>query len=324
MDRRPQVLIAEYIDPEGRDILERHADVAHHPECASDRQALLEAIRRLMAGSGLDALVVRNRVAVDAEVLRAAGGLRVVGRLGVGLDNVDLDACRTAGVRVVFARGANAEAVCEYVFAALLHLGRRLAAADAAVRAGGWPRQAFIGEELAGQTIGVVGLGEVGRRVAERAAAFGMTVLGADPYLSPEALAGGGIPVRLCAFDALLAAVDVLSLHVPLTPDTAHLLGADALGRLRPGAIIVNTSRGGIIDETALEVALRTGRLRGAALDVRAVEPPAQPDPLAALPGVLLTPHIAGWTRQALGSVGRMVAEGVLAVLRGERPPAEA
>jgi (S)-sulfolactate dehydrogenase len=319
---RPRVLVAEFIDPDGLRCLEGETAVVYRPDCGEDRRLLLTTLQAEAAGQGLHALLVRNRVAVNAEALAAAGpGLRVVGRLGVGLDNIDLAACRAAGVRVVYARGANADAVCEYVFAALLHLARRLGEADRAVRAGRWPRADFIGEQLAGRTLGVIGLGEVGRRLARRADAFGMAVLGYDPYV-PDGADAGGVP--RVPLEQLFAAADIVSLHAPLTPETHHLVDAAALARMRPGAMLVNAARGGIVDEAALAAALRRGHLGGAVLDVREVEPPPQPDPLAGVPSLLLTPHIAGWTHTALRSVGRMVALDVLAVLRGDKPAAEA
>jgi (S)-sulfolactate dehydrogenase len=315
------VLVTEFMDAAGLQALGQGAAVRYRPQLGEDRGALLQAL----AAEPVAALVVRNRTRVDAEVLQAAGpALRVVGRLGSGLDNVDLEACRAAGVRVVFARGANADAVCEYVFAALFHLLRGLGAADAAVRAGAWPREGYAGEELAGRCIGVVGLGEIGRRVCRRAAAFGMRVLGCDPALCPEDPRLEGLAVELVDLDTLVRAADVLTLHVPLLPGTRHLVDAQVLARMRPGSILVNAARGGIVDEQALVAALRSGHLRGAALDVREVEPPPRPDPLAGLPGVLLTPHVAGLTRQAQLRVATMVAADVLAVLDGREPRAAA
>ncbi len=312
-----RVLVAEFMDTEGLRALRDDFDVVYVPGLGEDRGGLLRAC------PGAAALVVRNRCRVDAEVLRAAGpGLRVVGRLGAGLDNVDLEACRAAAVRVVFARGANADAVCEYVFAALLLRCRRLAAAEREVRSGGWPREAFIGTELGGKTIGLLGLGEVGRRVAERARAFGLEVLGYDPGLPPDRLAA--VPARIEPFEDILAAADFVSLHLPLLPETRHLIDARALARMRPGAVLVNAARGGIVDEAALLAALRAGRPGGAVLDVREAEPPPSPDPLAELPEVLLTPHLAGLTAEAQARVGCMIAAGVRAVLAGAEPAAAA
>ena len=315
----PGILVAEFMDAAGIRFLETLGPVTYRPELGGDRSALLRAV------PGTAALVVRNRSQVDAELLAAAGdGLRVVGRLGVGLDNVDVAACRSVGARVVFARGANAQAVCEYVFASLLYLLRRLAAADSAVRSGQWPRETFLGGELAGRTLGVVGLGEVGRRLCAPAAAFGMRVVGTDPALGPDSPVLAGVPVELVSYDEVLVSADAISLHMPLLPSTHHLVGAEALARMRPGTLLVQAARGGVLDENALADALRSGHLAGAALDVREVEPPPQPDALASLDNVLLTPHVAGLTHEAQRQVGLMVAEDVGRVLRGETPRAEA
>ena len=312
-----RVVVCEFMDASGLDLLRAGAEVAYAPGLAEDGPALLRAVR------GIDGLVVRNRCRVDAELLRAAGpGLRVVGRLGAGLDNVDLSACAAAGVRVVFARGANADAVCEYVFCAMLMHGRRLGEADRAVRAGLWPRDTYVATELGGKTLGLLGLGEVGRRLAARARAFGMDVVGHDPALPPERLAQ--IPARSLPVETVLEASDFLSLHLPLLPETRHLLDGAALRRMRPGAVLINAARGGIVDEAALRSALCAGRLGGAVLDVREFEPPPRPDPLADVPGVLLTPHIAGLTAEAQNRVGAMVAADVLAVLGGREPAAAA
>lgn len=316
---RSRVVVAEFMDAGGLAALAAGADVAYLPALGGDRAALLAAV------PGAAGLVVRNRCCVDAEVLRAAGpDLRVVGRLGAGLDNIDLGACRAAGARVVFARGANADAVCEYVFAALLHLLRGLAAADAAVRAGSWSREAYSGAELGGRTLGLLGLGEVGRRMIRRADAFGMAAVGYDPLVQADSPLLRGLPVTVLPLADVLERADILSLHLPLLPETRHLIGGEALSRMRPGAILVNAARGGVVDEEALGAALRAGRPAGAVLDVREQEPPPQPDPLRGLRNVLLTPHIAGLTAEAQERVGAMVAEDVLAVLAGRQPRAGA
>jgi len=314
-----RVVVAEFMDAGGLATLGEGAEVAYLPALGGDRAGLLRAVH------GTQGLVVRNRCRVDAEVLAAAGpGLRVVGRLGAGLDNVDLAACRAAGARVVFARGANADAVCEYVFAALLHLLRGLAAADAAVRAGSWSREAYSGAELGGRTLGLLGLGEVGRRMVRRADAFGMATVGYDPIVQAGSPLLRGVPVTVLPLGEVLERADILSLHLPLLPETRHLIDADALQRMRPGSILVNAARGGIVEEAALAAALRAGSPAGAVLDVREQEPPPQPDPLRDLDNVLLTPHIAGLTAEAQERVGAMVAEDVLSVLAGRQPRAGA
>jgi D-3-phosphoglycerate dehydrogenase len=309
------VLIAEALPEEDLGLFSTAGlDAAYRPELEARREALLDAL------GGAAALVVRNRVRVDGALLDAGPGLRVVGRLGVGLDNIDLDAARRRGVAVVHAGDANATAVAEYVFAALLHFSRRLAGADGDVRAGRWSRLEWGGRELAGRTLGLVGCGRIGRRVARRAQAFEMRVLVADPALAagdPELAALGA---RVASLDEVLENCDFLSLHVPLTPATRRLIGAGALARLRPGCVVVNAARGGVLDEAALADALHSGHLGGAALDVREVEPPPPEDPLRDCPRLLLTPHVAGLTADAQRRTVQRVAADVARVLAGQPP----
>lgn len=275
-------------------------------------------LRSLLAEA--DALIVRNQTRVDARLLEAAPRLKVIGRLGVGLDNIDLAAARAGGVQVVFARSANAIAVAEYVFAAIFAVSRRLVEASAATRAGGWDRKAFTGSELYGKTLGIVGLGDIGSRLALRARAFGMRTIATDPQVTPAAFAPAELGVELLSLEELLSAADYVSLHLPLLPATARLLNGERLAMMRPTAWLINTARGGVIDETALAEALRTGRPAGAVLDVRAKEPPGETDPLAGLPNLILTPHVAGLTDEAQIRTAQMVAEDVLRVLSGEAP----
>lgn len=296
--------------------------------------ALLEASgRRVIAGEQLwkdtprllsilqdaEALIVRNQTQVTAQLLEAAPHLRVVGRLGVGLDNIDLAAARTRGVTVTAARNANAIAVAEYVLAAMLHVTRNLTAADASVRAGAWDRVHFGGNELWGRTLGLIGVGEIGRRVALRARAFGMHVIGYDPLVGPYDFAPAEQSITLLPLDDVLARADVVSLHVPLIAATRHLINAERLARMQPHATLINTARGGIVDETALLNALNSGQLHRAVLDVREIEPPPADDPLRTCDAVLLTPHIAGLTAQAQERTSQLVIADVLRVLAGER-----
>jgi phosphoglycerate dehydrogenase-like enzyme len=242
------------------------------------------------------ALVVGEGQRVTEAVLRAAPALVLVVRVGTGLEGVDLAAARERGVRVADTSGASAIAVAEHVFALLLALERRLLAADALVRRGGWDQVLPAGRELAGRTLGLVGFGRVGREVAWRGRAFGMEVRWCDPLLD---LAPAGYEwARRTTLEQLLPEADVLSLHVPLTHATRGLIGARELARLRPDAVLVQTARGGVVDELALRDALAGGRLRGAALDVFATEPPVA-DPLLALTNVVVTPHVAGVTTEA-------------------------
>lgn len=266
-----------------------------------------------------EALIVRNQTQVNAQLLEAAPRLLVVGRLGVGLDNIDLAAARTRGITVTAGRNANAVAVAEYVLAAMLHSARDLAAANASVRAGAWDRAHFGGTELWGRTLGLIGVGEIGRRVAKRAQAFGMTVIGHDPQVGPYDFAPIEQDISLLPLDDVLARADVISLHVPLIPSTRHLINTERLAKMQSHAILINTSRGGIIDEAALLDALTAGRLRHAVLDVREVEPPPEDDPLRSCDAALLTPHIAGLTAEAQERVVRLVINDVLHVLAGEK-----
>lgn len=262
-----------------------------------------------------EALLVRNQTRVDAELLAAAPGLRVVGRWGVGLDNLDLDALGARGIQVIAAGAANASAVAEYVVGAMLAVARQFVGADARVRAGYWERQRFGGTELGGKTLGLVGFGEIARRVAARVGPFDMRVLAYDPYLAPNhpSLAAAG--ASLVPLDDLLAQADYVSLHVPLTPETRSLIGARALRRMKPTAVVVNTSRGGVVDEAALAEHLRRMPTFSAVLDVREQEPPVGDDPFRSLSNVLLTPHVAGLTAEAAHRVGETVIAGVLEAL---------
>jgi len=270
----------------------------------------------LEAAGGADALIVRGRSRVTAEVLAAGRPkLRVVGRAGVGVDNIDLEAARRLGVVVVHAPLAATISVAEHTLALMLALVRHVPAADAGLRRGEWGKAALEGRELFGKTLGLVGFGRVGRAVGQRAAALGMRLLAFDPLLPADAVRQAGAqPVDL---DGLLAESDVVSVHVPLEASTRHLLGAAELGRMRPGAYLIHTSRGGIVDEEALLHSLEAGRLAGAALDVFETEPPGSTR-LIAHPAVVVTPHIAAQTAEAQARASADIAAEVLAALRGD------
>jgi (S)-sulfolactate dehydrogenase len=261
------------------------------------------------------ALIVRNRTQVRSALLELAPALRVVGRLGVGLDNIDLPACRARGIEVIPATGANDLAVAEYVITAALVLLRRAWFATPAMAAGAWPRMQLIGRELCGQMLGLVGFGAIARLTAAKAAALGMQVVAYDPHLPPDHPAWAG--VACMGLDALLAAADVVSLHVPLTEETRGMLGANALAGMRPDAILINAARGGVVDEDAVIAALRAGTLGGAALDVFTAEPltAAQGARFAGVPNLVLTPHIAGVTEQSNGRVSAVIAAAIVRAL---------
>ena len=306
------IVVSEFMASSGADLL-----AASGRKVISEPTLWREPERLQQALAEAEALIVRNQTQVTAQLLEQAPYLRVIGRLGVGLDNIDLAAARQHGIVVTAGRNANAIAVAEYVMAALLHDARDLATADASVRGGAWDRQRFGGFELWGRTLGLIGVGEIGRRVAKRARAFGMQVIGYDPLVGPYDFAPGEQEIALLALDEVLSRADAISLHVPLIPATRHLINAERLRLLRPNAILINSARGGIIDEAALLGALNAGHLRRAVLDVREIEPPPPDDPLRTCPSVILTPHIAGLTAEAQERTARLVVTDVLQVLAG-------
>ena len=261
----------------------------------------------------VDAVIVRSGTTLTRELIEGAPRLRVIGRAGVGVDNIDLDAATERGVAVLNAPSGNTTSAAELAFALLLSLARRIPAADRSMREGAWDRKAFRGMELHGKTLGLVGAGRIGAEVARRARAFGMRIIAYDPYLSDERADTLGLVVA--PLERVLEEADVLTLHVPLTDATENLIGADALARMKPGAYLINAARGGVVDEGALLDALQEGRLGGAALDVYADEPPAADHPLRALDSVVLTPHLGAATREAQRNVAQEIAGAVRAAL---------
>ena len=306
------IVISEFMDAQAVEDLRAQFDVRYDPGLVDELPALRQAL------AGAQALIVRNRTQVRAELLEHAPGLRVVGRLGVGLDNIDMDLCARRGIRVIPALGANAQAVAEYVIASAMLLLRGAYASSAQVADGAWPRPALSeGREIGGKTLGLLGFGDIGRRTARLAQALGMQVLAHDPVLAADSPVWRETGVGRRELDELLQECDVLSLHVPLTPATRGLLDAQRLARMREGAVLINSARGGVVDETALADALRAGRLGGAALDVFEREPLPAGSVLAGVPNLLLTPHIAGLTRESNLRVSSLIAEQVGAFLRG-------
>jgi (S)-sulfolactate dehydrogenase len=305
-----EIVISEFMDPAAVEQLTSEFAVVYDPSLV-DRPAALQAEL-----TGARALIVRNRTRVRADLLRAAPALSVIGRLGVGLDNIDLEACAARGVEIIRATGANDDAVAEYVIAAVLLLTRGAFLATAEVAAGTWPRERLIGHEVKGRTLGLLGFGGTARAVARRAAALDMAVIAHDPYVAPSDPAWTALGVRPVEFDGLLHGSDALSLHVPLTSVTRGRIDARALAAMKPGALLINAARGAVVDEAALERALRRGHLAGAALDVFEREPLPADSPFAGLANVILTPHIAGVTAESNVRVSRLVAEKVRAHLR--------
>ncbi|KKC04589.1 phosphoglycerate dehydrogenase [Mycobacterium nebraskense] len=277
-----------------------------------DREKLLAAVPEA------DALLVRSATTVDAEVLAAGSKLKIVARAGVGLDNVDVDAATERGVLVVNAPTSNIHSAAEHAMALLLAAARQIPAADASLREHAWKRSSFNGTEIFGKTVGVVGLGRIGQLVAQRLTAFGTHLVAYDPYVSPARAAQLGI--ELLPLDDLLGRADFISVHLPKTPETAGLIGKEALAKTKPGVIIVNAARGGLVDEAALAEAVSSGHVRAAGIDVFAKEP-CTDSPLFELPQVVVTPHLGASTSEAQDRAGTDVAESVKLALAGEFVP---
>ena len=302
-----RILAADEILPEGLALLRQAPGV----QVDDLRLSRSELAGRL---GDYDALIVRSGTPVDRQLIACGVRLRVIGRAGLAFDNIDVAAATERGIMVLNTPEAYSLAAAEHTLALLLAVARHVPAADASVRAGSWERDRFLGGQLSGKVLGLVGLGNVGKLVAQRAAAFGMALLAYDPYASEvEARA---LHVTLAPLDEVLAQSDFISLHSALTDETRQLLGAAELARLKPGACLVNCARGELVDEVALAAALTSGRLAGAALDVFNPEPPSG-SPLLHLPNVVLTPHLGASTREAQRDVSLQVAAGVLEALQG-------
>ncbi|MCB2222666.1 MAG: phosphoglycerate dehydrogenase [Actinobacteria bacterium] len=306
-----RIVVAETIAEAGIEVLRAHAEV--DLAIGVSRGELLERL------AGADALVVRSATRVDAEVFAAAPRLKAVGRAGIGVDNIDLEAATAAGVVVVNAPRANAVSAAEHAMALLLAQARRIPEADRALRGGSWERERFRGVEVYGKTLGIVGLGRIGTLVAQRAAAFGMRILAYDPYVGPDRARRIGAEPRERLAD-LLAECDFVTVHLPRTRETEGLIGEEALRAVKPGIRLVNAARGGVIDEAALARAIRDGRVAGAALDVFEREPITD-SPLFDLPQVVVTPHLGASTVEAQDKAGTAVAEAVVEALSGHLVP---
>jgi (S)-sulfolactate dehydrogenase len=312
-----RVVISEFMDPAAVASLAARFDTA----CDADLSEHRDQLKHLIADA--DALIVRNKTQVDGDLLAAAPQLKVVGRLGVGLDNIDVLTCKSRGIEIIPASGANALAVAEYVIAAALILVRGAYSSTSAVAAGKWPRPALAnGRELAGKTFGVVGFGQIGQLTGRLARALGMKLIGFDAMIPADHPMWSAERTTARKFDEVLHEADVISIHVPLTPATRGLIDAGRLALMKSDAVLINTSRGEIVNEAALAAALNSGKLGGAALDVFEHEPLAAGSPLAGCPHLLLTPHIAGVTRESNVRVSTMIAEKVAAALERYRPEA--
>lgn len=297
-----KIVITEFMDEAAVTDLSSDHDVVYDPGLVDDRVSLFGHV------ADAEGLIVRNRTKVDESLLDQSPALLAVGRLGVGLDNIDLAACADRGISVHPATGANADAVAEYVVSAVLALTRGAFQASDRVVRGEWPRTELSGLEVRGRTMGLVGLGDIARRVAVLSAALGMHVVASDPFIPDTNPAWTS--VRKLDFETLLTESDAISLHIPLTNDTEGLIGRPEFETMRKDAVLVNTARGGIVDESALIHALREGTIRGAAIDVFKTEPLTSSDAseFVGVPNLILTPHIAGVTEESNQRVSAMVA----------------
>ena len=308
---KPIVLIAEKLAQSAMDVLGSDVEVRHVD--GADRAALLPAL------ADADAVLIRSATTIDAEALAAAPRLKVVARAGIGLDNVDVPAATARGVLVVNAPQSNIITAAEHAIALLMSVARQVPAAHATMAAGEWKRSKFSGVEIADKTVGVVGLGRIGQLFAARIAAFDTTVIAYDPYLQPARAAALG--VQLVDLPTLLREADIISIHLPRTPETLGLIGAAELATVKPTVLIINAARGGLIDEQALADALTEGRVAGAGIDVYVKEPPPKDNPLLSAPNIVLTPHLGASTAEAQGKAGTAVAKSVKLALRGDFVP---
>lgn len=301
-----KIVIAEKVAANALQVLKQEADwtILTHDQLEGN---LPKAI------ADADALIVRSAVEVNAELLSGAKKLRVIGRAGVGVDNIRLEAATKAGIIVMNTPGANAVAVAEHTLALMLALARQLPRADATTRAGKWEKKSLQGTELRGKTLGIVGLGKIGMELARRALAFDMKVIAHDPFVAPAVAREHG--VEMAELDTIYAAADYLSLHVGLTQQTTGMIHEKALAKMKRGVRIINCARGELIDETALAAALTSGQVGGAAVDVFREEPPKN-SPLLALENVIATPHIAGSTNEAQDAVGVQIMNQVREYLK--------
>jgi D-3-phosphoglycerate dehydrogenase len=305
---KPKILVADSISPKGIESLESGGQLL------VDVKLGLEEKDLVAIAAEYSAIVVRSQTKITSKVVEAAKQLKVVGRAGVGVDNVDVDAATRRGVIVMNTPGGNTVSTAEHAFSLLVSIARNIPQAHASVKAGKWDRKSFEGVELHGKTIGIFGMGRIGTEIARRVIAFGMRAVAYDPYLSPSR--ARSLQVELFEdLDQVLAQSDFVTMHMPLTAETKHLINADRIAKMRRGARIVNCARGGLVDEKALFDALQSGQIAAAALDVYETEPPPAEFPLRTLSNVVFTPHLGASTAEAQESVGIEIAEAIRSVL---------
>jgi D-3-phosphoglycerate dehydrogenase len=296
-----KLLICDHVEVE---------QLALGPGITADYRPTITKDELLAVAGEYDAFIIRSRTKIDRAILDRAVRLKLVARPGTGLDNVDTEYAKTKGVTVVNSPESLVEGVAEHVVLLMLALSRKLPEADQSTKAGKWEKNALMGRELKGKVLGIVGLGRIGKRIAEIGRTLGMSVLFYDVItIPPEVVAGLG--AKVVSLDEIFANADFITLHVPMTPDTAHMVGAARLAQMKKTAYLVNTSRGGVIDEAALAAALKEGRIAGAALDVFEKEPPS--GPILSAPNTILTPHIGGQTEEAQTNAIVVIGEKVRA-----------
>jgi (S)-sulfolactate dehydrogenase len=307
MTTRARIVISEFMDERAVAQLAAAHEVLYDPLLVDD------APRLITEAASADVLIVRNRTQVRNALLSALGQCRIVGRLGVGLDNIDVSGCEAKNIEVIPATGANALSVAEYVIASTMLLLRGAFTSTEAVAGGQWPRAALgNGRETAGKTLGIIGFGSIGQTVARMAQGLGMKVIAFDAVLQPDAAVFGQAGVTFCGLDALVRQADVVTLHVPLADTTRGLFNAAQIAAMKKGTVLINTSRGHIVDLQAVAAALRSGHLGGAAIDVFDVEPLSADASLQNCPHLILSPHISGVTSEANERVSFMIANKVL------------
>jgi D-3-phosphoglycerate dehydrogenase len=304
-----KILISDKLGDAGLALLDKATDAAYNMKTGLSKQELMACIPEY------DALIIRSGTQVDADVLTAASQLKVVGRAGIGVDNVDVETATRQNILVMNTPGSNSIATAEQTMTLMLAVTRHTIPAHNSLAAGEWNRAQFTGTELHGKVLGIVGFGRVGRLVAERAKAFGMTVLAHDPFVKAEE--GKKLGVSLVGLDRVFSQADYLTLHTAVTPQTTKMINCPTIKKMKKGVIIINVARGKLIDEAALAEALQDGHVKAAALDVYSSEPPAAENPLLGLPNVLHTPHLGASTTEAQHNVATQIVSQVLDYLRG-------
>lgn len=304
-----RILVSDKLGTAGLELLENAADAAYDMKTGLSKEELLAIMPEY------DGLIIRSGTQADADVIAAGKKLKVIGRAGIGVDNIDATAATRQGVVVMNTPGSNSVATAEQTMTLMLAVSRHTVPAHNSLAAKEWNRAQFAGVELLGKTLGIVGFGRIGRLVAERAKAFGMTVLAHDPFVKAEEAAKVG--VSLVELDRVLAQADYLTLHTAVTPETTQMINQAAIQQMKKGVIIINVARGKLIDESALAEGLQNGRVKAAALDVFTQEPPSDDNPLLNLPNVLHTPHLGASTAEAQRNVATQIVSQVLDCLRG-------